>query len=127
MSLVVHRHAGNIGALQLLAHGFGLLAIEAGEACANQRLVALGHRLGERIGLAQQTLCMAAGRLDALLRFRCTFRRADLDDPARPRDLRLGGAVLQRGLLLCWLLLFLWCLWCGCGVFFCLCCCWWLV
>src|SRR4030081_3675345 len=54
-ALVANGDAGNIGALQRLADRFGLIALEAGEAGAEELAIILGNdRLGEWIGLAQQ-------------------------------------------------------------------------
>ena len=47
--------AGDVGALQGLAGGLGLVALKAGETGAEQFAVVLGNdRLGEGIGLAQE-------------------------------------------------------------------------
>jgi hypothetical protein len=81
----VHGHAGDVCPLQLLADGFGLITIEAGEAGADQGLVAFRDRLGERIGLAQQALRRAARGVDPLLGLGLIVERADLDDPAAAR------------------------------------------
>ena len=52
---VANGDAGNIRALQRPAHRLGLVALEAGEAGAEQFAVVLGDdRFGEGIGLAQQ-------------------------------------------------------------------------
>ena len=65
------------------AHRLGLIAIEAGEAGAEQLSVALGYdRLGKGIGLRQQAARLVARQIDALQRFVFAFQRADLDDPA---------------------------------------------
>src|SRR5207253_5039028 len=67
--------------LQCFADRFGLIALEAGEAGAEQLSVILGNdRLGEGIGLAQQAAGLAAGKFDPLLGFAFAFQRADLDD-----------------------------------------------
>src|SRR5690242_15107189 len=97
---VVHRHAGDVGALQLLAHRFGLVAVEHGEAGTNQRLSALRDGLRERVRLVQETLRVVACGLDALLGFRFTLQCADLHDPAGMRDRRLAALSGQRSLLL---------------------------
>ena len=76
-------NAGNVGAPQCLAHGFGLVALKTGETGAEQLSVVLGDdRLGKRIGLRKQAARLAACGLDALLGFAFAFERADLNDPS---------------------------------------------
>src|SRR6185312_12183980 len=86
---VSDRDAGHVGALQGPAYGLRLIAIEAGEAGSVKLLVALGHRLGERIRLAQHAAGAAACRIETLARFAFGFQRADLNDPACMHDHRL--------------------------------------
>src|SRR5882757_6439514 len=67
---VLDGDAGNLGALQRPAHGFGLIAVEAGEAGAKQLAVTFGdHRFGERVGLAEQATGLVARGVDAFARF----------------------------------------------------------
>src|SRR4051794_28238110 len=90
---VADGHAGDIGALQGAAYGFGLVAVEPGEAGAVElAIVFRDDRLGERVGLAEQAAGRAAGSVDALLGFVLALERADLDDPAAMvHDLPGGG------------------------------------
>src|SRR4051812_528642 len=95
---VPDRDAGDVGAFQRPAYGFRLIAVEPGETGAVQLLVALGdHRLGERIGLAEQAAGLLAGGVEALAGFALGLQRADLDDPAGMGGNRLDGAVLLNG------------------------------
>src|SRR5262249_10982074 len=68
-ALVLDRHAVHVAAAQLLAGGLGLVALEPGEARPIEGLVALGDRLGERLGVAEQLLRLALRLLEVLLRF----------------------------------------------------------
>ena len=100
---VANGDAGDIGALQRPADRFGLIALEAGEAGAEQLAVILGNdRLGEGIGLAEQAAGLIARQIDARAGFAFAFQRADLDDPAGVGDggRGLDGAVLLDGLRL---------------------------
>ena len=62
---VPNRDAGNVGALQRLAHRLGLIAVEAGEAGPEQLPFALGDdRFGEGLGLGKQVAGLAARGFD---------------------------------------------------------------
>src|SRR4030088_2395488 len=94
---VANGDAGNIGALQRLADRFGLIALEAGEAGAEQLAIILGNdRLGERIGLAQKAAGLVPREIDPGTGLSFAFQRADLDDPAAVGD---GGGGRNRLLL----------------------------
>src|SRR5438128_2649222 len=90
--------AGDVGALQGAADGFGLVPLEPGEAGAVELAIVLGDdRLGEWIGLAEQAAGRAARGIDALLGLVLALERANLDDPAAMGDDRPGrGAHLDR-------------------------------
>src|SRR5689334_25093310 len=95
--LVLDRHAGDLAFLQRLAGSLGLVAIEAGEARPIVGLVALGDRLGERIGAAEQALGLALRLVEVLLRLGLGAERADLNAPAHSRRrARLLGLRLGR-------------------------------
>src|SRR5882757_1680370 len=94
---VANGDAGNIGALQRLADRFGLIALKAGEAGAEQLAIILGHhRLGEGVGPAEQAVGLIAREIDTGTGFSFAFQRADLDDPAVVSD---GGGGHNRLLL----------------------------
>ena len=79
------------------ADRFGLVAVEPGEAGAEQLPVALGdHRFGERIGLAEQAAGLVAGGIEALPGLAFALQRADLDDPAGVDRGGFARAVLRR-------------------------------
>ena len=68
---VPDRDACDVAAFQLPAHGLGLVRLQSRETRAVERLVALGHRLGEGIGPAQAvrglafapaSFCLASSR-----------------------------------------------------------------
>src|SRR5258705_317284 len=81
------------------AHGLRLTAVQACKTGAEQGSVVLGdHGVGERIGLAEQAMGLAACGLDALLRLAFALQRADLNNPAGMNDGRLGRAVLRGSL-----------------------------
>ena len=55
-ALVLQQHAGNVGALEVLAGGFRLILFQPGEAGAEEGFLALAGPLGERVGLAAELL-----------------------------------------------------------------------
>src|SRR5271154_3103424 len=65
-SSVLDRYAIEIVAFELLAGGVGGRFVEAGEAGAIKRLVALEHALGERIGCGQLVAHFAPRRAQML-------------------------------------------------------------
>ena len=76
----------------MLARGFRLLLVEAGEAGAIEGLVAFDHGFGEGVGAAEQGLGLALGRAEPLLGLAFRRESADLNDPARV----LGGGARRR-------------------------------
>src|ERR1700730_19221596 len=75
--------AGDVGTLQGPACRFGLIAVEAGEACPEQLLVAFADdRFGKRIGLGEQSFGLGARRFDPFLSFCFAIQSTDLNDPA---------------------------------------------
>src|SRR5580704_3932251 len=89
-SLVLDRYAIEIVAFELLAGGVGGLFVEAGEAGAIERFVALEHALGERIGGGKLVAHFAPCRAQMLLGLVFAGIGADLDQPAA------AGADLRR-------------------------------
>ena len=88
---ILQRHALEVAALELAAGGFGgCLLLEAGEAGAVQRLVALLDALGEGILAGKRgvqfELCIAQMLLGVVL----VVEGADLDEPAAMRVKRPG-------------------------------------
>jgi hypothetical protein len=75
--------------------------IEAGKACAIERLVTFRHGLGELLGIAEQFAGAAARGVETLASFAFGFQRADLDDPAGARS-RFDRAVMLDGLSRLW-------------------------
>src|SRR5580700_4712413 len=94
-SLVLDRYAIEIVAFELLAGGVGGLFVEAGEAGAIERFVALEHALGERIGGGKLVAHFAPCRAQMLLGLVFAGIGADLDQPAA------AGADLRRRFGLC--------------------------
>src|SRR5580700_7571728 len=95
-SSVLDRYAIEIVAFELLAGGVGGFFVETGEAGAVERLVALEHALGERIGGGELVVDFAPCRAQML--FGLVFARigADLDQPAAA-----GAELLCRRFRLC--------------------------
>src|SRR5580700_10602019 len=91
-SSVLDRYAIEIVAFELLAGGVGGRFVEAGEAGAIERLVALEHALGERIGGCELVADFAPRRAQMLLGLVFARIGADLDQPAA------AGAGLRLGL-----------------------------
>src|ERR1700720_4652253 len=89
-SSVLDRYAIEIVAFELLAGGVGSFFVEAGEAGAIERLVALEHALGERIGGGELVADFAPRRAQMLLGLVFARIGADLDQPAA------AGAELRR-------------------------------
>ena len=94
---VSDRDAGYIRTLQGAARGFGLVAVEAGEAGAIEFLVSLAYRLREGIGLAQHLGGSTSGRIETLTRLALRFQCADLNDPTRMRRHWFERAILLNG------------------------------
>ena len=93
--------AGDVGTLQGPACRFGLIAVEASEACPEQLFVAFADdRFGKRIGLGEQSFGLTARRFDPFLSFGFAIQCADLNDPAGVGRDGLDGAVLLNGLRL---------------------------
>src|ERR1700682_339524 len=90
-SSVLDRYAIEIVAFELLAGRVGGRFVEAGEAGAIERLVALEHALGERIGGGKLVADFALRRAQMLLGLVLAGIGADLDQPAATgADLRFG-------------------------------------
>ena len=80
---VLDRDAGDFGALQRLADGFGLRALKSGKPGAVEFLVTPGDdRLGEGIGLAHHAARLFTGCVKPAAGLAFALQRADLDDPA---------------------------------------------
>src|ERR1700719_3855343 len=94
-SSVLDRYAIEIVAFELLAGGIGGFFVEAGEAGAIERLVALEHALGERIGGGELVAHFGPRRAQMLLGLVFARIGADLDQPAA------AGADLRRRFGLC--------------------------
>src|SRR5580693_7746307 len=94
-SSVLDRYAIEIVAFELLAGGVGGFFVEAGEAGAIERLVALEHALGERIGGGELVVDFALRGAQMLLGLVFAGIGADLDQPAAV------GADLRRRFGLC--------------------------
>src|ERR1700722_7340279 len=89
-SSVLDRYAIEIVAFELLAGRVGGRFVEAGEAGAIERLVALEHALGERIGGSKLIADFGSRRAQMLLGFVFARIGADLDQPAAAgADLRV--------------------------------------
>src|SRR6201996_301228 len=80
--LILERQAGEIAAFELAAGGLGGRLVEAGEARAVERLVALLHLLGKRIGGGERLANLAAGFAQMLASFLLAVIGADLNDPS---------------------------------------------
>src|ERR1700675_1486967 len=94
-SSVLDRYTIEIVAFELLAGGIGGFFVEAGEAGAIERLVALEYALGERIGGGELVADFAPRRAQMLLGLVFARIGADLDQPAA------AGAELRRRFGLC--------------------------
>lgn len=83
----------------MLADRFGFVfLLEAREASAIKRLVALHHHLGEGIGVVEHVADLRVGAAKLPLRVTFDVEGADLNDPARMggRALRGKGALRLR-------------------------------
>src|SRR5580693_7013865 len=91
-SSVLDRYAIEIVAFELLAGGIGGFFVETGKTGAIERLVALEHALGERIGGGELVADFGPRRAQMLLGLVFARIGADLDQPAA------AGAELRRRL-----------------------------
>jgi hypothetical protein len=81
----------------LFADRFGFVfLLEASEASAIKRLVALHHRLSERIGVVEHMAGLQVGGAKLPLRLTFDVEGADLNDPARMAGRALRGKEMFR-------------------------------
>src|SRR5215208_384646 len=86
---VLESYAIDVVALEIFARGFGLVAVQAGEAGAVEHAVALVHGFGKRIGVGEQAGGFAFRGDQTLPCLLLRGKGADLNNPPAA-GLRLG-------------------------------------